>query len=312
MHPSFSIYMAYPRGYCAWVHRAVDMLMQVIMNYPDETIYVNHEIIHNNFVIRMFEKRWVVFESDISKIPEGSLLVISAHGSGPTYFTGLRERKIRWIDATCPLVDKVHREARELIQNGYHILYIGKKWHQEAIGVIDEGERHFSLIEKEEDIEMISKDPSLRYALLTQTTLSVEDTERLIEKVQIWFPDIILPKTGDICYATTNRQKAIKVLAEKCELILVIGSPSSSNSNKLRHTWESLGKKTYLIDDASEIDPDWLLWVVSVWVTAWASGPEELVEGVLQYLESLWGTFIQEIRVIEENIEFPYTLKIQS
>ena len=312
MHPSFSIYMAYPRGYCAWVDRAVDMLMQVIMNYPDETIYVNHEIIHNNFVIRMFEKRWVVFESDISKIPEGSLLVISAHGSGPTYFTGLRERKIRWIDATCPLVDKVHREARELIQNGYHILYIGKKWHQEAIGVIDEGERHFSLIEKEEDIEMISKDPSLRYALLTQTTLSVEDTERLIEKVQIWFPDIVLPKTGDICYATTNRQKAIKVLAEKCELILVIGSPSSSNSNKLRHTWESLGKMTYLIDDASEIDPDWLLWLVSVGVTAWASGPEELVEGVLQYLESLWGTFIQEIRVIEENIEFPYTLKIQS
>ena len=329
MHPSFSIYMAYPRGYCAWVHRAVDMLMQVIMNYPDETIYVNHEIIHNNFVIRMFEKRWVVFESDISKIPEGSLLVISAHGSGPTYFTGLRERKIRWIDATCPLVDKVHREARELIHKGYHILYIGKKWHQEAIGVIDEGEEYFTLIEKMEDVESVSfsEGESLserskeilapqgwqkKLALLTQTTLSVDDTDILIREIQKRFPDIVLPKVGDICYATTNRQKAIKVLAEKCELILVIGSPSSSNSNKLRHTWESLGKKTYLIDDASEIDPDWLLWVSSVGVTAWASGPEELVEGALQYLESLWGTFIQEIRVIEENIEFPYTLKIQS
>ena len=314
----FQIFTAYPRGYCAWVHRAVDMLMQVTRTYPSEKIYVNHEIIHNTFVIKMFERRGVVFQSDLSKIPERSLVVISAHGTGPTYFAALRARNIRWIDATCPLVEKVHREARDYIAKGYHILYIGKKWHQEAVGVIDEGERHFTLIERVEDVEkLIIENWKLimengKLALLTQTTLSVDDTATLIAQIQEWFPHIILPKAGDICYATTNRQKAVKVLAKECDTIFVVGSKSSSNSGKLRDVAESLGKRAYLIEDASEIDPEWLRDVDTVWVTAGASGPEELVEWVVEYLQTVGGIFDSELRVVEEKVEFPYTLKIMA
>ncbi len=308
------------------------MLMQVISTYPIETIYVNHEIIHNTFVIKMFERRGVVFESDIASIPDGALVVISAHGTGPSYFTSLRQRHIRWIDAACPLVEKVHREARELIAKGYHILYIGKRWHQEALGIIDEGESHFTLIEKIEDVEKLvnlrhsevwriyswkildpsqaQDDKTQKLALLTQTTLSVDDTDILIREIQARYPDIVLPKAWDICYATTNRQKAVKALAEKCDLIFVVGSSSSSNSNKLRDVAENLWKKAYLIEDASEIDATWLTGISTVWVTAWASGPEELVEWVVDYLVSLGGDFVSELRVVEEKVEFPYTLKI--
>ncbi len=308
---SFSIYTAFPRGYCAWVHRAVDMLMQVIMTYPKETIYVNHEIIHNTFVIHMFERKWVIFESDIEKIPEGWLIVISAHGTGPSYFKNLRSRNIRWIDATCPLVEKVHREAKDYIGRWYHILYIGKKWHQEALGMLDEWSGHITLIEKEEDLKSLNH-THIKFVLLTQTTLSVDDTKKLIEKIQALIPDVVLPKTDDICYATTNRQNAVKALAEKCELIVVIGSKSSSNSNKLRDVAESLWKRAYLIDDASEIDTEWLKWISTIGVTAWASGPEELVAWVIEHLQTLGWRFERELRVVEEKITFPYILKIQS
>ncbi len=328
MESSFIIHTAYPRGYCAWVHRAVDMLIQVISTYPDEQIYVNHEIIHNRYAIAMFERKWVIFESDIAKIPKDALIVISAHGIGPSYFSSLRARGIRWVDATCPLVEKVHREARDLISKWYHILYIGKKGHQEAVWVIDEGEKYFTLIEKEEDLKGVSdhwlqiaestisnlssriSHPPL--ALLTQTTLSVHDTEILIEKIQQKFPSIVLPNSWDICYATTNRQKAVKALAAECDIILVIGSQSSSNSTKLRDVAEKFWSKAYLIDDASEIETDWLIWVSSVWVTAWASGPEELVQGVVAYLEKIGWKFAHELRVMEEKVTFPYTLKIQN
>ncbi len=287
------------------------MLMQVISTYPNETIYVNHEIIHNTFVIHMFERKWVVFEPNIEKIPTGWLIVVSAHGTGPSYFEKLRSKKIRWIDATCPLVEKVHREARELISKWYHILYIGKRWHQEAIGILDEWEDHITLIEKERDLNLL-KDTPWKIAILTQTTLSVDDTERLIKKIQLQIPDIVLPKTDDICYATTNRQNAVKVLAEKCGLILVIGSKSSSNSNKLRDVAESLWKQAYLIDTYWDIDPKWLEWVSSVGITAWASGPEEIVIWVVEYLEKVGWHFEKELRIVEEKITFPYTLKIQS
>lgn len=312
----FSIFTAYPRGYCAGVHRAVGMLMEIVATYP-APIYVNHEIIHNTFVVKMFERKWVVFEPDLEKIPEWSLVVISAHGTGPTYFSQLRSRKMRWIDATCPLVEKVHREARDFISKWYHILYIGKAGHQEAVGVMNEWEKHFTLIEKEEDILQIDNWQLIvnswkKLALLTQTTLSVDDTANLIEKIQIKFPDIILPKAWDICYATTNRQKAVKALAEKVDIVLVVWSKNSSNSSKLRHVAEEIWKKAYLIDTSEDIDISWFRWIASVWVTAWASGPEELVEWVLSFLGWIGGVFREELRVIEEKMEFPYILKIQS
>jgi 4-hydroxy-3-methylbut-2-enyl diphosphate reductase len=347
------------------------MLMEIVRDYPPP-IYVNHEIIHNAFVVDMFKRKWVIFENDINKIPPWSLVVISAHGTGPTYFSELRKKQIRWIDATCPLVEKVHREARDFIEKWYHILYIGKEWHQEAIGVIDEWEKYFTLIENEEDIKKLirwysenggsgvkhclSDDENLKtheqsekervwftpetfdtfghesmeegvetmnsshvqnntrekLALLTQTTLSIDDTAKLIEKILSIFPNIILPKAWDICYATTNRQKAVKSLAEEVDLILVVWSKNSSNSSKLRHVAEEMGKKAYLIDTYEDIDIRWFQNINSVWVTSGASWPEELVEGVISYLQSIGWTFEKELRIIEEKVEFPYTLKIQS
>ncbi len=283
--------------------------MDIVSSYPPP-IYVNHEIIHNSYVVKMFERKWVIFESNLDAIPMGWLIVISAHGTGPSYFQELRKRGLRWIDATCPLVEKVHIEARNYINKGYHILYIWKKWHQEALWVIDEGSLHFTLIEKKEDLHQV--DQQLPLALLTQTTLSVDDTEVLIETAKNMFPQIVLPKTSDICYATTNRQNALKSLAEHCEVIIVVGSKNSSNSNKLKNLAESLGNTAYLVDDARELESSWFLEGKSVWVTAWASWPEELVEGVLEKLKEFSWIFDSEIKTTEERMEFPYTLRIES
>lgn len=303
-----SIYTAFPRGYCAWVDRAVGMLMEIIEKFPSP-IFVNHQIIHNRFVVAMFERKWVIFESNLENIPDGSLLVISAHGTWPSYFQALKKKNIHWIDATCPLVDKVHKEAKKFIKEGYHILYIGKKWHQEAIWVIDEANTHITLIEKKEDLKKVKI--SWPIALLTQTTLSVDETLDIIREAQKIFPDIALPKSSDICYATTNRQNAVKALANVCDTVIVVGSKNSSNSNKLKQVATDLWKKAHLIDDASEIDPTWIVNSDSIWVTAGASGPEELVKWVIEVIESMGWIFIKEIRVTDEKMEFPYVIKVQ-
>lgn len=303
----FLVYTAFPRGYCAGVHRAISMLMEVMNQFPSP-IYVNHEIIHNRFVVQMFERKWVIFESNLEKIPEWSLVVISAHGSGPSFFMKLRNRKMRWIDATCPLVEKVHKEAKQFIKNGYHILYIGKKWHQEAVGVIDEWEEHITLIEEKNDLKKIT--PNQPLALLTQTTLSVDETDAIIQEAKLLFPNILLPKTSDICYATTNRQNAVKALANICDTILVVGSKNSSNSNKLRQVAESQEKTSYLIDHADELDPAWFSYAKKVWVTAGASGPEELVQGVVQRLEEFGWIYHSELKITEEKMEFPSIITV--
>lgn len=303
-----SIYTAFPRGYCAWVDRAVGMLMEIIEKFPSP-IFVNHQIIHNRFVVAMFERKWVIFESNLENIPDGSLLVISAHGTWPSYFQALKQKNIRWIDATCPLVDKVHKEAKKYIKEGYHILYIGKKWHQEAVGVIDEGEKYFTLIEKREDLKKVIV--SWPLALLTQTTLSVDETEEIIQEAKRMFPQIVLPNSSDICYATTNRQNAVKELAQYCDTVIVVGSKNSSNSNKLKQVALELWKRAHLIDDAREIESDWIYTSDSIWVTAGASGPEELVKWVIEVIESMGWTFVREIRVTDEKMEFPYVIKVQ-
>lgn len=306
---SFSIYTAFPRGYCAGVHRAINMLQEIVNTYP-VPIYVNHEIIHNQFVVRMFERKGVIFGKNINEIPEWSLMVLSAHGTGPNYLKELRAKKIRWIDATCPLVEKVHREAREAIDHWYHILYIWKAGHQEAIGILDEWEDHFALIEKESDISQISSEK--QYIILTQTTLSVDDTRNIIDTIIEKYPSAILPNISDICYATTNRQKAVKSLADETDLIFVVWSKNSSNSSKLQLIAEEMGKKSYLIDGIEDINPLWLDNISSVGVTAWASGPEELIQQVIEYLVNLGGIFEKELRIVEEKVTFPYFLNIQS
>ncbi|GAB0175249.1 MAG: 4-hydroxy-3-methylbut-2-enyl diphosphate reductase [Candidatus Altimarinota bacterium] len=297
----FLIYTAFPRGYCAGVHRAISMLAEIINEFPPP-VYVNHEIIHNRFVVDMFERKGVIFESNLDKIPDGSLVVVSAHGAGPSFFAKLRVRKMRWIDATCPLVDKVHKEARKFIKDGYHILYVGKKGHQEAIGVIDEGKDHITLIEDKDDLKEVNIESPL--VLLTQTTLSVDETENIIKEAKLRFPHITLPNSSDICYATTNRQNAVKALADTCDIIIVVGSKNSSNSNKLKQVAESLGKTSYLIDHVGELDQAWLKYAKNVGVTAGASGPEELVQGVIEGLETLGGIYHSELKIAEEKVEF--------
>ncbi len=308
----FSIYTVFPRGFCAWVFRAVHMLDEIVKLYG-APVYVNHEIIHNKFIISYFEKKWVIFGQEIESIPENSLIVVSAHGVGPSFFTRLQERKLRYVDATCPLVEKVHKEAANFVKNGYKIVYIWQKNHQEAMGVKDFSPENITVISsKEEADSTLITLTGEKLALLTQTTLSVDDTQELIEYVKSLFPLIELPRAGDICYATTNRQNAVKKLAEKVDTIFIVGSKNSSNSNKLKYLAEKLWKKAFLIDTYTDIDASSLSWVSSVGVSSWASWPEELVQWVVQYLTTRWWTFVEEIRVVEEKITFPYSLEIKN
>ncbi len=317
MDSKFQIYTVFPRWFCAGVDRAINLLKDVLEVYW-APVYVNHEIIHNTFIVSWFTKKWVIFEEDVTKIPSWSLVVVSAHWVWPSYYTSLRKLWLRYIDATCPLVTKVHLEALQFIKKGFHILYIGKKDHQEAQWVFDEDTNHITIVSSKEDVDVFfERFPSVQQwqsslALLTQTTLSVDDTKELIDYIQQKYPSIVLPSASDICYATTNRQNAVKQLSQVVDVVFVIGSKSSSNSTKLKMTAEKLWKKAYLIDNADEIDLHWLQWVESIWVTSGASGPEELVQSVVTFLETQWWKFVQEIRVVEENMKFPYTLDIKN
>ena len=307
----FNIYTVFPRWFCAWVHRAVSMLDEIVNTYKD-TIYVNHEIIHNKFIINYFEKKWVIFEENLDNIPVWSIVVISAHWVWPSFMKNLRDKKLKYIDATCPLVKKVHLEAQNFIKNGYKILYIWKKNHQEALWVYDYSRENIFIVSREEDILNLNFSEDTKLALLTQTTLSVDDTKDLISKIKEIYPHVEFPSSSDICYATTNRQTAIKKLSRFVDTIFIVWSKNSSNSNKLKKLWEKLGKKTFLIDDYSDIEDGFLKWSRNIWVSSWASWPEELVKWVVEALKTRWWNFIEEVRVVEEKINFPYDIELKS
>lgn len=306
----FSVYTAFPRGFCAGVNRAVHLLDDVIKIYG-APVYLNHEIIHNKFIVDSFAKKWVIYEENIENIPSWSLVVVSAHWVWPSYYASLKQRWLRYIDATCPLVMKVHLEAFQFIKKGYKIIYIGKKDHQEALWILDEDRANIVIISNKNDVDALHYEEGISLVLLSQTTLSVDDTKELVDYIQKKYPQIVLPLASDICYATTNRQNAVKKLSEMVDVVFIIGSKNSSNSNKLKLVAESLWKKAYLIDDASEIDIYWLEWADSVWVASWASGPEELVQEVLSFLVLNGWVFKEELRVAQENTTFPYEIKIQ-
>lgn len=307
----FQIYTAYPRWFCAGVDRAINLLKEVIEVYGTP-VYVNHEIIHNKFIVNWFTKKWVIFEENVEKIPSWSLVVVSAHGVGPSYFQSLKKNGLRYIDATCPLVTKVHLESLQFIKKGYHIIYIWKKDHQEAQWVYDEDKNHITIVSNKDDVDTLDFSSEFSLALLTQTTLSLDETSELTQYIQQKYPDIVLPAASDICYATTNRQNAVKKLSEVVDMVFVIGSKNSSNSTKLKLTAEKLWKKAYLIDDASEIQKDWLVWIDTIGVTSWASGPEELVQWVVEWLTQNGWVFKEELKVIEENMNFPYNITVKS
>ena len=341
------VYLAEPRWYCAGVNRAIEILEKSIELYKTP-IYVNHEIIHNKFIINYFEKKWVIFWEDLDKIPENSLMIMSAHWVGPEFIKKVKNRNIKYIDASCPLVTKVHLEARKFLNEWYEIIYIWKKWHQEAEWLKEEWQNKIHIIWNEKDLKKLDLssfsikgspegDGLLRVkplALLTQTTLSIIETQKLIEKVKEQFPQIVLPKKEDICYATTNRQKTVlKICKKNIDLLIIIGSKNSSNSNKLKNIWEKNNIKTILIDSYKEIDKKLLnnpsafqaaspsrgtkafntkgSKSIKIWISSWASAPEILVEELIDFLKSIWKVSIEKIKTIEEKMNFPINLEIK-
>lgn len=277
------IYLASPRGFCAGVKRAVDILDQVLQKHKPP-IYVRHQIIHNRHVISDFEKRGVIFVEDINNIPNDSVVVFSAHGNPPDLYRKAKKKRLQIYDAVCPLVTKVHLEAKKYSQQGYFIFYIGHKNHPEAIGVLGEvSDRSIVLIKTPEDAEKIIPPQTDRLIVLTQTTLSFDDTKQIINCLKRRFTKLIQPPAFDICYATQNRQNAVKALAKKVDLVLVIGSKESSNSNRLREVAEKEGVSSYLINDISEIENSWFKDVEKLGITAGASAPKYLIDEIVKY-----------------------------
>ncbi len=305
------ILLANPRGFCAGVGMAIEVVDQVLALCPDEPIYVYHEIVHNKHVVRRFEERGVEFVEDVAEVPEGSIVIFSAHGISPQVKAAARDRNLTPIDATCPLVTKVHMEAIRYAKQGYQILLIGHADHQEVVGTRGEAPDAIQVVESPDDIPSLSIHDPNKLTYLTQTTLSVDDAEVIISALKKAFPNIKAPPTSDICYATTNRQAAVREFAPECDLVLVVGSQNSSNSKRLTEIAEHQGIPAYLIDDVSELDPAWFDEEQTVLVTAGASAPEYLVADVCRRLVDDHGGTIELRTTVNEDVEFqiPKSLK---
>ncbi|HWB20898.1 MAG TPA: 4-hydroxy-3-methylbut-2-enyl diphosphate reductase [Phycisphaerales bacterium] len=305
------IILANPRGFCAGVYMAVDVVDQLLDLCPDKPIYVYHEIVHNKHVVDDFRRRGVNFVDDISEIPPNSIVVFSAHGVSPAVRELAESLQLTAIDATCPLVTKVHAEAIRYALRGYQILLIGHIDHQEVVGTRGEAPEAIQVVQSAEDIpNLIIKDPN-KIVYLTQTTLSMDDADVIIAALRKAFPNIKDPPSEDICYATTNRQTAVRALADDCDLVLVVGSKNSSNSQRLREIAASSGTTAYLIDDESEMQDSWFNGVSTVLITAGASAPEHLVKDLILTLINRYGGEVEQRDVHHESVEFglPGTLK---
>jgi len=297
------IYLVSPRGFCAGVKRAVEVVNLVLQKHG-APIYVRHQIVHNRHVISDFEKRRVIFVEDINDIPDGSVVIFSAHGSSPNIYQIAKSKKLKIIDAVCPLVSKVHIEAKRYNQQGYFIFYIGHKNHPETIGVLGEvSDKSIVLIETLNEAKKIIPPQTDKLIVLTQTTLSFDDTKEIINYLKKKFLKLIQPPAFDICYATQNRQNAVKALAKKVDLVLVIGSKESSNSNRLKEVVEKSGKHAYLINDKSEIKSSWLENVENLGITAGASAPKYLIDEIIGYFSNK-KVIIKELVVVKENTSF--------
>lgn len=300
------IVLANPRGFCAGVDRAIEIVERAIEVFG-APIYVRHEVVHNRYVVDGLRERGAVFVEELSEVPEQSTVIFSAHGVSKEVQQEARERKLQVFDATCPLVTKVHIEVHHHAAEQREIVFIGHAGHPEVEGTMGQYTNPrggIYLVESPEDVSKLEvKDPS-NLAYVTQTTLSIDDTQAVVDALKSRFPQIVGPKKDDICYATQNRQDAVKKLAAQCDVIVVVGSPNSSNSNRLREIAEKLGKHAYLIDDASELRQDWILGAERVGVTAGASAPETLVQNVVAQLREWGGKTITEKTGIEERVVF--------
>lgn len=298
------IVLAAPRGFCAGVAYAIEVV-ELALKVHGAPLYVRHAIVHNEAVVRSFERRGVVFVERTEEVPEGAAVVFSAHGVSPAVRAEAAERGLQVIDATCPLVTKVHNEARRFAAKGYHMLYIGHAGHVEAEGTMGEAPGRMTLVEGPEDAERVEPPAGAPLAVVTQTTLSVDEVSATMDVLRRRFPHLEASPKEDICYATTNRQGAVKRLAEQCSLVLVVGSPSSSNSNRLREVAESSGAEAVLLQEASEVDLDWVRRHRSVGVTSGASTPEPLVEEIVgNLLEAAPDARIEVLETVREEVEF--------
>src|SRR5688572_4147928 len=297
------VLLANPRGFCAGVNMAIDVVDQVL-DIKGPPVYVYHEIVHNLHVVNDFRARGVTFVEDLSEVPEGGTVVYSAHGVSPAVRDAAKARKLVEIDATCPLVTKVHLEVLRFARQGYTIVFIGHRNHDEAIGTVGEAPQSIVVVESPEQVEtLVVLDPN-KLAYVTQTTLSIADAERIIRALKARFPNIKAPPKEDICYATTNRQNAVNQLAPEADLVLVIGSKNSSNSQRLVDTARDAGKDAYLIDDVRELRPEWMSGKRSVLVTAGASAPEHLVEQLLEKLRREYEGVVDVRTLVEEDVNF--------
>ena len=309
------IYLANPRGFCAGVDRAIAIVNQALTRF-EPPIYVRHEVVHNKFVVSDLANRGAVFVEELHEVPDGSIVIFSAHGVSKAVEDEAERRDLTVFDATCPLVTKVHIEVAKFAQDGMDAVLIGHAGHPEVEGTMGRfNHRHggqIHLVENESDVEALSVQNAERLAFVTQTTLSMDDTARVIDALREKFPSIQGPRKDDICYATQNRQDAVKDLAGRCEVVLVVGSPNSSNSNRLRELAERMNCRAYLIDNATEMNESWFDGIQSVGVTAGASAPEVLIQEVLQQLQNWGGDLPSELLGIEENVTFslPKALRI--
>lgn len=300
------ILLSNPRGFCAGVDRAIDIVERAIEVFG-APIYVRHEVVHNRYVVDGLRERGAVFVEELSEVPENSTVIFSAHGVSKAIQDEAKQRGLQVFDATCPLVTKVHIEVHHHASQGREIVFIGHAGHPEVEGTMgqyDNPEGGIYLVESPEDVQKLEvKNPS-NLAWVTQTTLSIDDTQAVVDALRVKFPEICGPKKDDICYATQNRQDAVKKLADKCDVILVVGSPNSSNSNRLREIAEKLGCQSHLIDDASQVRREWIESAQCVGITAGASAPEVLVSEVIAKLKDWGAKTAVEFKGIEEKVVF--------
>jgi 4-hydroxy-3-methylbut-2-en-1-yl diphosphate reductase len=297
------VLLAAPRGWCAGVDRAVQTVERALELYGPP-IYVRKEIVHNKHVVGDLRERGVVFVESEEEVPEGATVVFSAHGVAPSVIAGARRRQLHTIDATCPLVTKVHVEAKKFAAQGYTIVLVGHEGHEEVEGTMGEAPDRIVLIESVEDVDRLEVEDPEKLAYISQTTLSVDETRAIINRLRERFPSIVGPRTDDICYATTNRQAAVKQLAQECDLVLVIGSRNSSNSNRLVEVAREQGCASHLIDHLGQVREEWLADKRVVGISSGASAPEQLVQRLVEFFRDRGTEDIAELEVVKEDVRF--------
>jgi 4-hydroxy-3-methylbut-2-en-1-yl diphosphate reductase len=305
-----TILLANPRGFCAGVDRAIAIVEQALKKFG-APIYVRHEVVHNKFVVDDLKAKGAIFIEDLKEAPIGSTLIYSAHGVPLSVRKEAEERGLNVFDATCPLVTKVHVEVKKMREAGQEIIMIGHKGHPEVEGTMGQSPDGMYLVDDASEVASLEvRDPD-NLAYVTQTTLSVDDAARVVEALRARFPNIRGPKKDDICYATQNRQDAVKKLAAECDLVIVVGSPNSSNSNRLREVAANVGIASYMVDNAEELQPEWLQGKHRIGVTAGASAPDVLVQGVIERLKKLGAGSVTPLDGIEETVNFPLPKALQ-